>query len=158
MQYWLTQQKVLKLPEQTGLCQFVTDQRHTEMQTDIKRMVTKWNINHWRQEGRKSSCTSELELLQPTVKNILLLFEQPDCKTRFCHYFQKGMIIGVLGYDVIYLCRQIATFRRNLLPPPSSATKLEAAGSPEKLVRIHRSTWYHILEDRNDKFLYFDAK
>lgn len=37
----MTQQEVLKLPEQTGLCQFITDQRQTKMQEDIKKMVAK---------------------------------------------------------------------------------------------------------------------
>jgi hypothetical protein len=31
----MAQQKILELPEQTKMCQFVTDQRHTEMQADI---------------------------------------------------------------------------------------------------------------------------
>jgi len=64
----MTQQKVIELPEQTGMCQFITDQRQTEMQADIKKMVAKWNTNHCRQERRKDSCTSKLHLLQSTVK------------------------------------------------------------------------------------------
>jgi hypothetical protein len=31
----MVQQKILELPEHTEMCQFITDQRHTEMQADI---------------------------------------------------------------------------------------------------------------------------
>jgi hypothetical protein len=45
-------------------------------------------------------------------------------------------------------CRQVPTFRRNVLPP-SSALKIEAICSSETLVSTYKSIWHFYPEDQH---------
>jgi hypothetical protein len=70
------------------------------------------------------------------------------------HFHEYDLIFvhgRLLGCSAVYPCRRVATFRRNMLPPPAGLTT-EAVCFFETLVCACKSTRCHNLESNSNIF------
>jgi hypothetical protein len=79
--------------------------------------------------GLKKSTKERSQLFQPRIESVIpehiwahcvpaILRKEATCEIS-CSHGGEDVDVGILGYNAVWTCRYLQTFRRNILPPYS---------------------------------------